>query len=103
MLNRWSIADEYSDAEYWENPYNTRQIVIKKRDDLSRTFFQDDCKESSRILPFNLNTGKSITITHYNGIKDACTRSFSYLIMLDKLCLPLFGDLADLLPRVLMR
>ena len=37
--NRWSIADEYSDAKYWENPYNTRQIVIKKRDDLSRTFF----------------------------------------------------------------
>lgn len=97
---RWSIADEYSDAEYLENPYNTRQIIIKKREVLSRTFFQDDCKESSRILPFNLNTGKSITITHYNGIKDACARSFSYLIMLDKLCLPLFGDLADLLPRV---
>lgn len=57
-------------------------------------------RKAKRILPFNLNTGKSITITHYNGIKDACARSFSYLIMLDKLCLPLFGDLADLPPRV---
>ncbi len=98
--SRWDISDEYSDAEYFENSYNTRQIVIRRRDDLSRTFFRDDCKESRRILPFNLNTGKSITITHYMGIKDTYTKSFSYLITLDKLCLPLFNDLADLLPRV---
>lgn len=98
--SRWDISEEYSDAEYFENLYNTRQIVIRRRDDLSRTFFRDDCKESRRILPFNLNTGKSITFTHYAGIKDACTKSFNYLITLDKLCLPLFNDLADLLPRV---
>ena len=98
--SRWDISEEYSDAEYFENLYNTRQIVIRRRDDLSRTFFRDDCKESRRILPFNLNTGKSITLTHYIGIKDAYVKSFSYLITLDKLCLPLFNDLADLLPRV---
>lgn len=98
--SRWDISDEYSDAEYFENSYNTRQIVIRRRDDLSRTFFKDDCKESRRILPFNLNTGKSIIIIHYTGIKDAYTKSFSYLVTLDKLCLPLFSDLADLLPRV---
>ncbi|MDE7203370.1 MAG: SIR2 family protein [Lachnospiraceae bacterium] len=97
---RWGISDKYSDAKYFENSYNTRQIVIKKRDDLSRTFFKDDCKESRRILSFNLNTGKSISVTHYTGVRDTCAKSFSYLITLDKLCLPLFSDLADLLPRV---
>ena len=59
----------------------------------------DDCKESRRILPFNLNTGNN-RITHYIGINDAYVKSFSYLLTLDKLCLPLFSDLADLLPRV---
>ena len=96
---RWSISDEYSDAKYFENSYNTRQIVIRQRDDLSQTFFMDDCKESRRILPFNLNTGNN-RITHYIGINDAYVKSFSYLLTLDKLCLPLFSDLADLLPRV---
>lgn len=97
--NHWSISDEYSDAEYFENSYNTRQIVVRKRDGLSRTFFRDDCKESRRILPFNLNTGNK-TIIFNIGVKEAYTKSFSYLITLDKICLPLFSDLADLLPRV---
>lgn len=97
--DRWSISDEYSDAKYFENSYNTRQIVIRQRDDLSQTFFRDDCKESRRIPPFNLNTGNN-RITHYIGINDAYAKSFSYLVTLDKLCLPLFSDLADLLPRV---
>ena len=98
--SRWDISEEYSDAEYFENTYNTRRIIIGQRESLSQAFFKDDCKESRRILPFNLNTGKNITVTHYIGIKDAYTKSFSYLITLDKLCLPLFSDLADLLPRV---
>lgn len=74
--------------------------VIKKRDDLSQTFFKEDCKKSRRILPFNLNAGKSTVITHTIGIKDTYMKSFSYLVTLDRLCLPLFNDLADLLPKV---
>lgn len=97
-INRWNISDEYSDENYFKNPYNTRQIIIKQRDNLSQVFFKDDCKEEERILPFNLNTGKN-TI-HTIGVKEAYRKSFSYLITLDKLCLPLFSDLAAILPRV---
>lgn len=98
--NRWDISEEYADDKCFENPYNTRHIVIWQRDDLSRAFFKDDCKESRRILPFDLNVGKSITVASYTGIKDTYIKSFSYLVTLDKLCLPFFSDLADLLPRV---
>lgn len=97
-INKWKISDEYSDENYFENPYNTRQIIMKQRDSLSQVFFKDDCKEEERVLPFNLNTGKNIT--YMIGVKEAYEKSFCYLITLDKLCLPLFSDLAALLPRV---
>jgi len=96
-VNKWSISDEFSDENYLDNPYNTRQIIIKQRDDLSQVFFRDACKEDERILPFDLNTGKNI-----NPIieeRQAYAKSFCYIVTLDKLCLPLFGDLARLLPR----
>lgn len=97
-VNKWEVSDEYSDENYFENPYNIRQIIIKQRDMLSQVFFRDDCKEDERVLPFNLNTGKNTRYTI--GVKETYRRSFCYLISLDKLCLPLFSDLAALLPRV---
>lgn len=96
-VNKWSISDEFSDENYLDNPYNTRQIIVKQRDDLSQVFFRDDCKEDERTLPFNLNTGKNII--NIVGEKEAYGKSFNYIVTLDKLCLPLFGDLAKLLPR----
>jgi hypothetical protein len=97
-VNKWRISDEFSDENYLDNPYNTRQIIIKQRDELSQIFFRDNCKEDERMLPFNLNTSKNVT-NYVAGESPAYSRSFSYIITLDKLCLPLFGDLARLLPR----
>lgn len=97
-VNNWSISDKYSDENYLDNPYNTRQIIIKQRDDLSQIFFRDDNKEDERTLPFNLNTGKNVT-NLVVGESLAYRKSFNYIVTLDKLCLPLFEDLAKLLPR----
>lgn len=97
-VNKYVDSDEFSDADYFENTYNTRQILIKQRDDLSQKFFEMDRKEDERILPFNLNTGKNIIYSI--GSRGVYRKGLRYLVTLDKLCLPLFRDLGSLLPRV---
>lgn len=97
-VNKYVDSDEFSDADYFENPYNTRQILIKQRDDLSQKFFEMDRKEDERTLPFNLNTGKNIIYSI--GSREGHRKGMRYLVTLDKLCLPLFRDLGSLLPRV---
>ena len=98
-VGRWNIPNEYSDLNYYENEYNTRRIIVRQREELGQDYFKSDCTEE-RNLPFNLNTGKSITYTICSS--DAVYKKcFCFLITLDKLCLPLFSDQIELLPRVI--
>lgn len=94
----WNISNEYSDLNYYENEYNTQRIIVKQREQLAQDFFKSDCEEKKDI-PFNLNTGqKNFYIIRSNSLYKKC---FNFLITLDKLCLPIFGDQAELIPRAI--
>lgn len=93
----WKIADEYSDMRCYENLYNTRHIIVKQREELSQEFFKNDCKEENN-LPFNLNT---VTSTHTLIGRDTLyEKCFSFIMAIDRLCLPLFSGQILLVPRV---
>lgn len=99
--NNWvqNISDEFSDENYYNNKYNTRQIVIKQRENMNLTFFKESCKENENILPFNLNTGKSTTYTYYSSNKrNIYDKCISFIMTIDRLCLPINDDQASLFP-----
>lgn len=98
-IENWEIKEEYSDNYYYNNPYNIRKIIVEQRKELEQVFFEKDRKKEERIIPFNLNANKSI-VTVIGG-EDVCyTKTFTFLLGIDRLCLPMFSDQAKLLPRV---
>lgn len=94
----WDILDEFSDLECYDDDFNTRRIIVSQREELSQDFFLKDSKEDEKVLPFNLNKEKNITIMHGND--PILSKSFNFIIAIDRLCLPLFSDQVSLLPRV---
>ena len=95
----WKITEEYSDNNQYNNPYNTRRIIVEQRRELEQIFFENDRKKEERVVPFSLNSNKSIMIVL--GGENVCyTKSFVFILSIDRLCLPIFSDQAKLLPRV---
>lgn len=100
-MGHYTIDDEYSDANYFNNPYNTRQIVVKQREEMQQKFYEQNRKnEENDVLPFSLNQNKPITRVII-GSNEVYKSAFSFIIGLDRLCLPLFFDQIKLLPRVI--
>lgn len=100
-MGHYTIDDEYSDANYFNNPYNTRQIVVKQREEMQQKFYEQNRKnEENDVLPFSLNQNKPI-IRVIIGSNEVYKSAFSFIIGLDRLCLPLFFDQIKLLPRVI--
>ena len=98
-IGKWEIKEEYSDNKYYDNPYNTRRIIVEQREKLEQFFFEKDRKKEERIVPFSLNSNKSVTV-FYSG-ENACYKNlFVFILGIDRLCLPIFSDQARLLPRV---
>lgn len=98
-IGNWEIAEEYSDNKYYDNSYNIRRIIVEQRENLQQIFFEKDRKKEERIVPFSLNSNKSITI-YYSGENSCYKNSFVFILGVDRLCLPMFSDQARLLPRV---
>lgn len=95
----WKLTEEYLDNNQYNNPYNTRRIIVEQRKKLEQIFFEKDRKKEERIIPFGLNSNKSITIVL--GGENVCyIESFVFILGIDRLCLPIFSDQAKLLPRV---
>ena len=98
-IGNWEIKEEYADNKYYDNSYNTRRIIVEQREKLEQVFFEKDRKKEERIVPFSLNSNKSVTVV-YSG-EDTCYKnSFVFILGIDRLCLPIFSDQARLLPRV---
>lgn len=97
-IGRWEISEEYADNKYYDNQYNTRRIIVEQREKLEQIFFEKDRKKDEKILPFSLNTNKSITTVY--GENKCYISSFVFILGIDHLCLPLFSDQARLLPLV---
>lgn len=98
-IGNWEMKEEYSDNKYYDNSYNTRRIIVEQREKLEQDFFEKDRKKEERIVPFSLNSNKSVTVS-YSGETACCKNSFVFILGIDKLCLPMFLDQARLLPRV---
>lgn len=98
-VGKWNITEEYSDNNYYNNPYNTRRIIVEQRKKLEQIFFEKDRKKEESIVPFSLNSNKSITIV-LGGENLYYIESFVFILGIDRLCLPIFSDQAKLLPRV---
>lgn len=95
---QWRISPEYSDSDYY-NEYNTRYIIINLKADLREEFFRED-DETEEIRPFSLNSEKKV-IPIVRGEDKLCKKCFNFILALDQLCLPLFRDQIDILPRVI--
>ena len=98
-IGNWQMKEEYSDSKYYNNQYNTRRIIVEQRAKLEQDFFEKDRKKEERVIPFSLNANKSI-VTFF-GTEDICSlKAFTFILAIDKLCLPMFPDQIKLLPRV---
>ena len=95
---QWRISPEYSDSDYY-NEHNTRYIIINLKADLSEEFFRED-DEAAEVRPFSLNSEKKVTRI-VRGEDKLCKKCFNFMLALDQLCLPLFRDQIDILPRVI--
>lgn len=95
----WKIIDEYSDNNYYNNPYNTRRIIVDQRMKLEQIFFEKERKKDEKVIPFGLNSSKSITMV-FGGENVSLINSFVFILGIDRLCLPIFSDQSKLLPRV---
>ena len=97
-IDKWEIDDIFSDKEWYKEEYNTRHIIVKQREELGQMFFDDDCK-NDEVISFNLNSSRGIT--YHIGMDVLYLKSFNFLLSIDTLCLPAFGDQAKLFPRVI--
>lgn len=98
-IGNLEITEEYSDNNYYDNSCNIRRIIVEQREKLEQVFFEKDRKKEERIVPFNLNSNKCITV-FYSGENACYKNSFVFILGIDRLCLPMFSDQARLLPRV---
>ena len=46
--NSWEIKEKYSDNNYYNNPYNTRRIIVEQREKIEQIFFEKDRKKEER-------------------------------------------------------
>ena len=87
------------DNNYYNNPYNTRRIIVDQRMKLEQIFFEKERKKDEKVIPFGLNSSKSITMV-FGGENVSLINSFVFILGIDRLCLPIFSDQSKLLPKV---
>jgi hypothetical protein len=81
--------DLFSDDKYFNNQYNTRHIVINAQNQVLRKLYEKENAKNNITPKFNPNTYK---ITLYTDNSSIIQYSFTYLLLLDKLCLPALMD-----------
>lgn len=86
---------ELSDQEYDTSKYNCRIILIKMQEELIKTAFKEEVKESKNKITLRPNT-KRTTVTYGKQIgDDTLDRSFHYVLLHDLLCLCPYSDHKD--------
>lgn len=95
-LKGWHRNDEYSDTEYKNNPFQTRQIVIDMEDQLREEVLKSKAKDEVRENVFEVNFNRGRTVVF--GENKLQRLSFEFVLMLDTLCLPLFTEQSILMP-----
>ncbi|MBV4414669.1 SIR2 family protein [Clostridium tyrobutyricum] len=85
----------FSDENFKESEYNIRNILNSVKDNLMASIQGAEGKEHGKFKAFNPNTITSKNGTIPNEMKQAHEESFRYLIFLDNLCMPVYGDHKD--------
>lgn len=91
----WTIFDGqelFSDSLYEDNPFNCRKIVIKSKESIIETIFENQRPQNRRVNSFNPNT-YTINYTIGNtGESKKAEESFKYLLLQDLLCIGIYRD-----------
>ncbi|MGD7043910.1 SIR2 family NAD-dependent protein deacylase [Jeotgalibacillus proteolyticus] len=84
--------NDFSDQEFSNNLYNVRKILNENKDNLINSLFAEDYKKFGESQSFNPNTYTYTYGTTPVEVMKAFTNTFRYLIIQDRLCLPVFRD-----------
>lgn len=91
----WVIFDGkelFSDSLYEDNCFNCRKIVIKSKESIIETIFENRYPQNRRINSFNPNT-YTINYTAGNtGESKKVEESLKYLLLQDLLCIGIYRD-----------
>lgn len=94
-----SIEKEFSDEDTYYNKYNTRNIINKLSQDISYKFFEEEENSEDNILPFNLNTKRSIITISSRDLLNI--KSFNLILAIEKLGLKTFSEQNIIMPKVI--
>lgn len=91
----WAIFDGqelFSDSLYEDNQFNCRKVVIKSKELIIETIFENQRPQNRRVNSFNPNT-YTINYTIGNtGESKKAEESFKYLLLQDLLCIGIYRD-----------
>lgn len=91
----WTIFDGqelFSDSLYEDNQFNCRKVVIKSKESIIETIFENQRPQNRRVNSFNPNT-YTINYTIGNtGESKKAEESFKYLLLQDLLCIGIYRD-----------
>lgn len=91
----WTIFDGqelFSDSLYEDNQFNCRKVVIKSKELIIETIFENQRPQNRRINSFNPNT-YTINYTIGNtGESKKAEESLKYLLLQDLLCIDIYRD-----------
>ena len=91
----WTMFDGqelFSDSLYEDNPFNSRKIVIRSKESIIETIFENQRPQNQRVRSFNPNT---YTINYTMGSTGEAKKieaSFKYLLLQDLLCIGIYRD-----------
>ncbi len=91
----WTIFDEqelFSDSLYEDNPFNCRKVVIKSKESIIETIFENQRPQNRRISSFNPNTYTINYTMGSTGDSKKAEASFQYLLLQDLLCIGIYRD-----------
>ncbi|WP_373484911.1 hypothetical protein [Acetobacterium malicum] len=95
--NAGRMVEKFSDDGCYDNRHNTRRIIIELQEELSQRYF-NEIIEDNKVIPFNLNTQKTITYK-FGGENLLYVRSFNFILAIDRLGLSIFNEQAQILTK----
>lgn len=82
----------FSDSLYEDNVFNCRQIVVKSKELVIETIFENQRPQNRRVSSFNPNTYTINYILGNTGESKKIEAGFKYLLLQDSLCIGIYSD-----------
>ena len=91
----WMIFDGqelFSDSLYEDNPFNCRKVVIKSKESIIETIFENQRPQNRRINSFNPNAYTINYTMGSTGESKKAKESLKYLLLQDLLCIGIYRE-----------